>query len=136
MVLRHLNNAFRITIGHELTHKDKEFCPLKVLHYGIGSYIFVKKLNEVRADFGASQKMFNGKRENLLISCEYKRVLRDKYGGTTEDKSHFNWETRKKYAEEYNFNEELIRQIAKDLKYNNEKVIQMVCDYYDDIILT
>ena len=61
--------TFLITIGHELTHKEKEF---NILKYGIKYIKMIAYTNEIHADFGAAQKMFNCNRKILIKAIDYK----------------------------------------------------------------
>lgn len=140
-----VNNAFLITIGHEITHKEND------IHFinGLSSFIFSCWINELHADFGAAEKMVNNNRQLLLESCKYKkeRVLlwrqssKDKYSKFADllfnkiPQDHPSWQQRIDYITNYNFNEELIRKIAKDTKCSNEKRIQKVINQFDPIIL-
>ena len=47
--------VFMITLGHELTHKEKEISCFRHL-FGLR---FCTWINEVHADFGATQKMLD-----------------------------------------------------------------------------
>ena len=122
-------NAFKITVGHELTHKDKEVREL--LHLKINRK-FIARVSEVHADFGAAQKMFCSNRNALLASIDYKKLLKKV---DNEDFRHPTWQRRKEYVLNYDFNEELIRIIANDVNCHNEKLIKRVVNFYDEIIL-
>lgn len=122
-------NAFFITIGHELTHKDKEFSRLR---FGKRNRQFIARVNEVHADFGAAQKMVNNNRQKLLDSIEYKRLLKKV---DNEDFSHPSWARRKYYVENFDFNRELINKIAEDIGYTNQDLIDKVCNHYQEIKL-
>lgn len=123
-------NAFKITLGHELTHKDGDY--FKLLSFGKNKR-FVNYTNEVHADFGAAEKMVNSDRKKLIASMNYKLSLKANNKNTND---HPSWNTRKYYAENYNFNKKLIERIAKDVGCNNKDLIEKVCEYYNsDIIL-
>ena len=124
-----VHNAFKITLGHELTHKDNDLCFFK---YRVKYYKFIAHVNEVHADFGGAQKMANANRHILLNAIDYKKSNKrvDK-----ADSTHPSWEQRKYYAENYNFNEALIQQIAKDVGCKNRDIIDKVCNHYQEIIL-
>ena len=128
-----LNDIFLITLGHELTHKDNEICILK---YGIKYIKMIAYTNEIHADFGAAQKMFNCNRKVLIKAIDYKLNYKKEYN--QKDKSDFthpSWARRLYYAENYNFNEDLIKKIAEDVGYKNEKLIKEISEFYDEIIL-
>lgn len=126
-----ISDIFKITIGHELTHKEKQLCPIKYIPK-IKFIKFLSQVNEVHADFGAAKKMANGNRKQLLDSIEYKKSLKK------IDKEYFghpSWTRRKIYVENYNFNNELIQKIAKDIGYTKQNQIDKVCKYYKEIEL-
>lgn len=123
-----VHNAFKITIGHELTHKDGD---IFVLKHGIRCVKFLAHVNEVHADFGAAQKMNLGR--NILIkSMEYKKSFAD---NDKSDCSHPSWERRKFYAKNFDFTKKLIQQIAKDTGCKNKKAVREACAHYNDIRL-
>ena len=124
-------NAFKATIGHELTHQEKE---MKVWSANYFTYLFKKRVNEVHADFGAVPKMLNNNRELALKAIEYKDNLKKKEKDS-KFSDHPTWEQRYNYIKNYNFNKELIYKIADDMNYHNETIIEMVCEYYEDINL-
>lgn len=123
-------NAFLITIGHELTHKDNDF-PLRNT-FG-SNRKFIHWVNEVHADFGGASKMVNCNRKILVASIEYKRALKKK---DYESSTHPSWSLRKTYAQNYNFNDTLISIIADKTKCKNSKLIEQVKNHYKPIILT
>lgn len=126
-------NAFLITVGHELTHKDGDFGSLR---YICRNRKLVGWANEVHADFGAAQKMSNSGRQSLVDSCEYKHLYRLKYKHEDNDSSsHPSYQRRKYYAENFNFDKTLIQQIAKDVGCSNSELIDKLDDYYPDITL-
>lgn len=126
-------NAFKITIGHELTHKDGDFC--KLIYFGPDKN-FISWINEVHADFGAAQKIFNSDRTTLIKSCQYKYDYKIKHNKKDIDTiSHPSWTRRKHYVEHFDFDNELIQQIAKDVNCTNQKLIKDISEFYDEIIL-
>ena len=122
-------NAFFITIGHELTHKEKDFLCFSL---NPKDYKFMFRVGEVHADYGAAEKMVHSSRRKLLESVRYKKALKkiDK-----EDFMHPTWNKREYYIEHFDFDEKLIRQIATDVGCSNSKLIQKVCNYYKRIVL-
>ena len=123
-------NAFMITVGHELTHKDKE---VNWVIYTGNNRKFVAQVNEIHADFGAAQKMCGSSRQALLKSIEYKRKNKKADDG---DFAHPPWWKRYEYVNEYNFDKTLIRKIADDVNCQNERLINYLICFYDDIVLT
>jgi len=132
-------NAFLITLGHELTHKDGDFSDLK---YDKSTKRFIAHTNEVHADFGAAQKVANSSRNILLKSIEYKsnyvKTHKDWLSWDSVNKSdstHPCWLKRKEYVENYDFDENLIRKIATDTNCSNQEVITKVIKHFVSIIL-
>lgn len=126
------NVPFMITLGHELTHKEKEFpCFRHLLDLQFCTWV-----NEVHADYGATEKMFDCSRNALLTSIDYKlRYKREHQKGDIEDLTHPSWARRKYYAEHFDFNADLIQQIAKDTECKNQKLIDKMCNFYKEIVL-
>ena len=124
-------NAFRDTIGHELTHKDKEFSRCKRSRK---DRIFVARINEVHADFGAGPKMMGNRRDLILQAIEYKKSLKKK-DKESKLSSHPSWEKRYEYIKNYDFNRKLIERVAEDMGYTNAKLIDEIDAFYDDIVL-
>jgi hypothetical protein len=110
-------NAFMMTLGHELTHKDRDIITLfHPFHFKLYSWI-----SEIHADFGAAQK-FGGiyDRDSLLCSIDYKA----KYAEYNMDGlEHPSWGTRRRYALHYNFNYELLEEIARNVSLNPSGMI-------------
>lgn len=124
-----IENAFLLTLGHEMTHKENDLFVFK--HVGKNKKFFAY-INEIHADFGGAKKLGNNNRENLIQALFYKKKNTDVNKNT---KSHPSWDKRIEYATNYNFNEELIRKIASDVKVTDEKIINIACHHFDDIIL-
>lgn len=125
-----VKNAFKITIGHELTHH--EVGKFVIFKNGFFASTFCSWVNEVYCDFGGTQKMADSSREKLVNAIIYKK---SNTPNEITDHIHPSWNKRRYYAEHYDFNEKLIRKIAEDIHYHNQKVIQKVCNYYPEIIL-
>lgn len=125
-----LENAFNITIGHELTHKDKHLCSFRLSKK---KEQFMAWVNEVYADFGAAEKRAGASRQKLLDSIKYKKERHP----TEDSQLHPSWERRKHYVENFDFEPLLIEQIAKDVGYHNQKFIDKVksCGLYKNINL-
>ena len=121
-------DAFMITIGHELTHKEKDFFSFRY----ILSYKFISWVNEVHADFGAAEKMADSSRDKLILSMKYKLSLKQT---DNDSPTHPSWKRRLKYASNYDFDETLIRKIADDIGCHNEFLINKITSYYKPIIL-
>lgn len=124
-----IKNAFNITIGHELTHREKE---LRGIRFCKDKRKFVRWVNEVHADFGGAQKMADSSREKLLASIKYKSDL---HTNSTDNEAHPSWKRRKCYVENYDFEPQLVRKIASDIGYNNQVFIEEVCNFYPNIKL-
>lgn len=122
-------NAFRITIGHELTHKDGDYFSFRIRKR---DRKFISRVGEVHADFGAAEKMAACSRQKLLDSTRYKKALKKKDKG---DFAHPSWERREYYVTNFNFDEKLIRQIARDVGCLNERLIEKITQFYKPIVL-
>lgn len=120
-----VQNAFKVTLGHELTHKDNDFV---FWEYFTRDKKFVNWVNEVHADFGAIKKL-NSNRDDLINALKYKR--RCKGTGDKSSSSHPSWEQRIQYVEQFYFDEGLIRRIASDVGCTNDKLIINVCNHYE-----
>lgn len=123
--------AFLMTLGHELTHKEKDLFPPI---YGCGTK-FVAWVNEVHADFGGVQKMLTGNRKIALETIEYKIQQKQYQKKQSQDAWHPSWTHRKYYIKNYNFNADLIRQIAEDVKYHNKYIVNHVSSHFEEIVL-
>lgn len=117
-----------ITIGHELTHKEKDFFSFRY----ILSYKFISWVNEVHADFGAAEKMADSSRNKLILSMKYKLSLKQT---DNDSPTHPSWEKRLDYVSNYDFDETLIRKIAEDTGCQNEILINKIISYYKPIML-
>ena len=121
-------NAFLITLGHELAHKEGNLCRYISSKNKIR---FFSWINEVYADFRAAELMQKS-RKDLLLAIDYKKSLRK------QDKDTFyhpSWSKRRYYAENYNFTNELVDQIANDTECKNKRSVSKVCDFFKDIYL-
>lgn len=129
------HNAFLITMGHELTHKEKSICPL-IYIYRTPWCRFVAWTNEVHCDFNGARIFADSSREKLLQSMKYKLAYNENNGvKDTGDGAHPSWKQRIHYAEKYDFREDLIRKIAEDAGCHNEHLIRKVCTFFEDIKL-
>lgn len=127
-----IHNAFLMSLGHEMTHKDNDIKVIKGMFIKNGTK-FLAHVNEVHADFGAVQKLANNNREKQLKAMKYKQSY--KKNVDVSDFCHPSWNQRYNYIEKYNFDEKLIRQIAADVGCTNEKLIEKAIRYFDIIRL-
>ncbi len=125
-----MHNALDMTIGHELTHQENDFC-----YFGMNKkdLKFVNWINEVHADFGGTQKAFNGKRSYVKDAIDYK--LRCKEEKDKDTWSHPSWFKRLNYLLNYNFDEKLINEIAVDVGCENDILIEAISKHFDKIVL-
>lgn len=130
-------NAFRMTLGHELSHKDGDYAFLfwerenkHFIHKRDRK--FVSWVTEIHHDFAAAEKMVAYNKEKLLASMKYKIEAKP---NNKPGQSHPSWEQRKEYVETGIFNEELIKEIATVTSCTNKELIERVCEYYKPIIL-
>ena len=124
-----VRTAFLLSLGHELTHKEKD---IYILTKGLCSLKFSLQINEVHADYGAVLKFVNSNRALALMGMNYKMKFKNI---NKESFEHPSWLKRKEYIQKYNFDEQLIRQIAEDVGCKNETVIKTVINHFDPIIL-
>lgn len=117
-------NAFLITLGHELTHQDEEVSKKNISNE---DKKFVNWVIEVYCDFGAAKKMVEYSRERLIKSMEYKINMKH---SSIEDENHPSWNNRLKYATNYNFDKKLIKQIYTDSGCKNEKLLNKAIEFY------
>lgn len=123
-----VRNAFRFTLGHELTHKERR-CPTLPIRCKL--FEFIGQVNELYADFGAAQKVAGGSREALLKSIDYKKENKSKLKTQdTQDRLHPSWQKRRDYAEHFDFDENLIHKIAKDNKCSGKRIETTVINFY------
>ena len=139
-------NAFLITLGHEITHNEGDFPDI---NYRKGDKRFINWVNEVHADFGAAEKMVNSDRQKLKDSMQYKmdakKKPRCKFLNNfikkvlnllhSDEYTHPTWETRLEYAKTGAFNKALIEAIAKQTGCTNNKLINDISKFYGDIVL-
>lgn len=130
-------NAFQITKGHELAHKDGDFAVLfwerkrkRYIHKEDRK--FVNWVTEVHHDFAAAEKMVESSKKKLIESIEYKIAMKP---NNTDSTSHPSWKQRKSYAEIGAFNRQLIDTIAFNTDCTNITLIEEVSCFYKDIIL-
>jgi len=122
-------NAFLITLGHELAHKDGDFAVLfwerkskRYIHKE--NRKFVNWVTEVHHDF-AAQKMVNSSKEKLLASMDFKIKLKP---DSEYSLTHPSWQQRKTYAKTGAFNKELIEKIASHTGCTDQDLINDVVD--------
>lgn len=139
-------NAFLITLGHEITHTEGDFSSKKLKE---NDKKFVNWVNEIHADFGAAKKMVKCDRQKLMASIQYKMdakkeprcKLLNKYIKKalnlmhSDEYTHPTWETRLEYASNYDFDENLIKRIASETGCTNDALIKEICAYYKPIVL-
>lgn len=129
-------NAFLMTLGHELTHKEKDLSPLiglliatLYLTNPISGLRFVAHVNEIHADFGAVGKFAKNDKEKQIAAMQYKAKRTNETGEDTI--AHPLWKHRIEYIGEYNFDESLIKEIAKRSGCKCQRLIALVAKYYN-----
>lgn len=125
-------NAFLITLGHEITHNEGDFPDI---NYQKNDKRFINWVNEVHADFGGAEKMGSSNRNKLIASIVYKRSFKKKKKWNKDYSTHPSWNKREEYVTNYNFDEILIKKIATEAGCMNQTLIDKVIDYYKPIIL-
>lgn len=126
----HMHDAFALTIGHEITHQEKDFYYFDLFS---ADGKFVNWIDEVHADFGGVQKGLDSDRSRALFAMKYKLSCKKKNDKDT--RSHPSWNKRMDYIVNNDFNEVLINRIALDCGCNNDKLISAVKRYFDVIEL-
>ncbi len=122
-------NAFILTLGHELAHKDGDFTKV---YFNYNDRKFIHWVTEVHHDFSAAEKMACSSREKLLDAITYKIIAKP---DNKDAFSHPSWKNRKKYVLQYDFNDKLISEIASNTDCTNKKLIKDICDHYQPIFL-
>lgn len=129
-------NAFLMTLGHELTHKEGDFNPLigflvsiLCLTNPISGLRFVAHVNEIHADFGAVEKFAKDDKEKQIAAMQYKTKRKNERDKDTI--AHPSWKHRIEYIEKYNFDKNLIKKIAKRSGCKCQKLIALVAKYYN-----
>lgn len=122
--------AFIGTIGHEMTHKERN--DLFPLYLKRKDRLFIHHINECHADYGSAEKVFGNSRKLACQTIRYKKNL----SKTPEIAGkHPSWNNRYTYIQKFDFNESLIRQIATDEGCTNEKVTNSKINHFDAIRL-
>lgn len=125
-----MHDAFRLTIGHEMTHQNDHFFLARPFSKNAR---FTYWVNEVHADFGGAVMAFEGDVARCAEAMQFKKKCkgeRDRDGY-----SHPSWRRRIEYIRDNDFNRELIYKIANITGCKNESLIEHVCDQYKDIKL-
>jgi len=119
-----IHNVFEISLGHEITHKEKRLNSFK---YGVLASTFVAHVNEVYADFNGTKLMANSQKDHLIGAIQYKKQFRK---NDVSNSTHPSWTNRLKYANFGVFDSDLIHEIAKDVNYSKEEVIKAVIEFF------
>jgi hypothetical protein len=124
-----VKDAFRYTIGHEMTHQAGDYTYLEAF---TADKRFVNWVSEVHADYGGAERAFDGDLNKAISAIEYKAR------GLKQDKDyqgHPSWKRRQEYLKVGSFDEKLIRQIAIDAGCKKQILIENVINYYKPIVL-
>ena len=121
-------NAFYVTIGHELGHKEKQYN--RILHPL--DLRFLSWTIETNCDFFGAKKMINGSRKDFIASINYKISLKNIQSEDKKPILHPTWKHRLIYATNFDFNDELIEKIKADTECTNYKLVQKVKEFYKD----
>lgn len=125
-----VNNAYQITLGHELGHKNGDF---PVWKNKKENRKFIYWTTEVHHDFYAAQLVAESSRKRLLDALIFKKNFKEK---DISSLTHPSWEKRVFYAENFDFGFDLIAKIAEDTQCKDHNSIKNVNDFYSNIILT
>lgn len=127
---QNMHDAFKLTVCHEMTHQENDF---SFFDFFTKDGIFVNWINEVHADFGGTEKAFNGERKKAIYGMKYKLSCKQKKDKDT--RSHPSWNRRIEYISNYNFDYNLIDKIAFDVGCENSKLILAVKKHFSEIKL-
>lgn len=122
-------NAFRFTIGHEMTHQQGDYSFWEAFTV---DKRFVNWIIEIHADYGGTILAFDGALDPALEAIEYKRA---DYRKDVDRQKHPSWERRKRYLSMRHFDKNLIETVASDCGCNNNNLIRKISEFYEDISL-
>jgi hypothetical protein len=131
-----VRNTFKATLGHELTHKDKEPFPMR---FGLKRTKLYANVREVHADFGGAQKMCNSSKFHLWRAMNFKKYFKEQTLKKKDQNSYTtpqSWSARMSYLDKCKFDRALIQRIADQLECGHKKKwIDHLCTFFDDIVL-
>lgn len=120
-----LLNAFAITIGHELGHKEKHINRL----YHLPNLKFLSWVQEVYCDFYGTAILAKNEKNKLISSIMYKMKNKNQ---DYSDTSHPSWNQRLEYARYGQFDDKLIAKIYENSGCKSEKILSIVLDFYEE----
>lgn len=123
------SDAFKVTIGHEISHQKKWFSTSKLS--GVRKR-FACWANEVYADFGSSLVVDGVDKDTIITALNYKRSEKKK---DLDSNTHPSWARRIEYVTKHDFNQELIKMIASDAQCDDKELINKVTNFFPEIIL-
>ncbi len=127
---RMMHDAFKLTIGHELTHQEGDYFFLEPFSK---QGRFVYWVNEVHADFGGILRAFDGDAAQGAEAMQFKKNC---VGQNDKDAYiHPAWERRMDFIKRYDFGEELIYVIADLTGCHNRELVDCICKHYKGIKL-
>lgn len=132
-------NAFRSTLGHELTHLEMNDIPVRVAKSRKASdRRFIRWVNEVHCDFNGMSIAFANDYDKSISAMKY--LLHHKKLATglcveKMSKTHPSRELRLKYITIKRFDSELVAEIAKDAGCTNDALIEIVAKHFSPITL-
>jgi len=121
-------NAFKLTMGHEMTHQENDYFFLEPFSKASK---FVYWVNEVHADFGGVEKAFDGDTYRGIRAMQFKKQYK---GDRDKDShSHPSWSRRIYFITNFDcFDERLIREIAVITGCKNKKLVEQVCYHFNE----
>lgn len=135
-----IHKAFMITIGHELSHKERRLSPWKrSIKYMFKYMKVIAYVNEIYADFGGVKKMMENNqkdRTELIKSCKYKQTIKKSYTIDCDTPHHPSWDKRIYYVSHFNFNEDLRKRIIEKEDCFNTEITNMILEFYKNCDIT
>ncbi len=126
---KEVKDAFRYTIGHEMTHQSGDY---QFWEAFTKDKRFVNWVSEIHADYGGALFAFEGNLKKALSALDYK--AKD-YKHDKDHQAHPSWSHRKDYLLSGRFDPDLIKRVAKDVGCNNRVLIDNVSSFYASIEL-
>lgn len=124
-----VKDAFRYTIGHEMTHQAGDYNYLEAFTV---DKRFVNWVSEVHADYGGAVSAFNGDLNKAISAIDYKArgIKKD-----NDHQGHPSWKRRQDYLKIGSFDDKMIQQIANDVGCRKRILIENVIKFYKPIVL-
>ena len=123
-------DAFKMTMGHEMTHKENDYLYVEPFSRA-GKFVYW--VNEVHADYGGIVKAFEGDVFRGIRSMKFKWNCK---GARDRDlRTHPSWKRRIEFVSSSDFDCDLINRIAHITGCKDQELINRLCNHYDRIVL-